>query len=107
MWPPSSEDSLLARTTIAIAFQRMIDRSRRSIWPRHPAGELRLALGRDRVHVRRGDAGDRAAAGELRALDRPRQDLTGAVGSVVLDDGIDGLEPLGGLDRVDVSSCAV
>ena len=30
MWPPSSEDSLLARTTIAIAFQRMIERSRRS-----------------------------------------------------------------------------
>ncbi len=31
MWPPSSEDSLFARTTIAIAFQRMIERSRRSI----------------------------------------------------------------------------
>src|SRR5437763_567393 len=30
MWPPSSEDSLLARTTIAIAFQRTIERSRRS-----------------------------------------------------------------------------
>ena len=31
MWPPSSEETLLARTTIAIAFQRTIERSRRSI----------------------------------------------------------------------------
>src|SRR3954471_6926411 len=30
MWPPSSDDSLFARSTIAIAFQRRIDRSRRS-----------------------------------------------------------------------------
>ena len=30
MWPPSSDEVLLARTTIAIAFQRTIDRSRRS-----------------------------------------------------------------------------
>src|SRR3954451_3939060 len=30
MWPPSSEDSLLARSTIAIAFQRIIERTRRS-----------------------------------------------------------------------------
>ena len=30
MCPPSSEDSLFARTTIAIAFQRTIDRNRRS-----------------------------------------------------------------------------
>src|SRR5437588_8516074 len=30
MWPPSSEDCLLARTTIAIAFQRTIERRRRS-----------------------------------------------------------------------------
>src|SRR5919204_37260 len=28
MWPPSSEDSLLARRTVAIAFQRMSDRTR-------------------------------------------------------------------------------
>src|SRR3954468_16497879 len=30
MWPPSSDDSLFARSTIAIAFQRRIERSRRS-----------------------------------------------------------------------------
>src|SRR6476620_3111624 len=30
MWPPSSEDSLLARSTIAMAFQRIIERRRRS-----------------------------------------------------------------------------
>ena len=30
MWPPSSEESWLARITIAIAFQRMIERNRRS-----------------------------------------------------------------------------
>jgi hypothetical protein len=31
MWPPSSEDSLLARRIIAIAFQRISERTRRSI----------------------------------------------------------------------------
>ncbi len=31
MCPPSSEDSLLARRIVAIAFQRMRDRTRRSI----------------------------------------------------------------------------
>ena len=31
MWPPSSEDSLFARRIIAIAFQRMSERTRRSI----------------------------------------------------------------------------
>ena len=30
MWPPSSDETLLARTTIAIAFQRITDRSRHS-----------------------------------------------------------------------------
>ena len=39
--------------------------------------------------------------------DGAREDLAGAIGAVVLDDGIDGLEPLGGLDRIDVSSGAV
>ena len=30
MWPPSSEDSALACSTVAIAFQRMSERRRRS-----------------------------------------------------------------------------
>jgi hypothetical protein len=30
MWPPSSEEYLLALATIAMAFQRMIERRRRS-----------------------------------------------------------------------------
>ena len=70
MWPPSSEEVLLARTTIAIAFQRTIERSRRS--SAGSPGSLRLALGRDRVHVRRGEAGDRAAAGQCCARSTTR-----------------------------------
>ena len=105
MWPPSSDDSLLARTTIAIAFQRMIERSRRSI-----AGSPgSLASRSGGIVFTYGVV--MLAIGPLPAswarCDRAREDLAGAIGPVVLDDGIDGLEPLAGLGRVDVSSGAV
>ena len=83
----------------------MIERSRRST--AGSPGSFASRVDRDRVHVRRGDAGDRAAAGKLRALDRAREDLAGPIGAVVLDDRVDGLEPLGGLDGVDVGAGAV
>ena len=96
---------MLARTTIAIAFQRMIERRRRSI--AGSPGICRLAVGRDRVDVRRVQARDRAGAGVLGALDDAGQELAGAVRAVVLDDGVERLEPLARLDRVDVGSGAV
>ena len=44
---------------------------------------------------------------QLGALHRPGEDLACAVGAVVLDDGVDRLEPLAGLDGVDVGAGAV
>ena len=45
MWPPSSPGLRLARTTIAIAFQRMIERMRHSM--AGVAGHLRLQVRRE------------------------------------------------------------
>ena len=96
---------MFARTTIAIAFQRMIERRRRSsagspgsLASRSGGivftyGVVMLAIG--------------PLPASSRALDCAREDLAGSIGPVVLDDGIDGLEPLAGLGRVDVSSGAV
>ena len=71
------------------------------------AGERRLAVGRDRVDVGGVEARDRAGAGVLGALDDARQELARAVGAVVRDDGVERLEPLGRLDRVEIRFGAV
>src|SRR5450755_2186308 len=99
MWPPSSEDSLLARTTIAIAFQRTIERRR--------AGDLGLLLGRDRVDVGRVEGGDRAGAGGLSPLDDARENVPRALRPVVGHDRIERLEPFARLDGVDIGSRTV
>ncbi len=66
MWPPIPSFSRFALTTIAIAFQRMMLLIRRSI-SRLP-GKRRLALGRDRVDVRRA-AGHRQRDASLLSVD--------------------------------------
>ena len=83
---------MLARTTIAIAFQRMIDRSRRS--SAGSPGSLASRVERDRVDVRRVERRDRPSARVLGALDDPPQDLTCAVRAVVRDHRVERLEPL-------------
>ena len=81
MCPPSSDDSLFARRTIAIAFQRTSERTRRS--SAGSPGSSRLVLGVDRVHVRRrADVLDRRAA-QAGALDDPLDEIVRAAGAVV------------------------
>ena len=102
MWPPSSEEYLLARTTIAIAFQRMIERRRRSIAGSPGIGSSSEAGIVLTYGVLSEPIGPLPACW-ARSTTR-RQQVPGAVDAVVLDDGIERVEPLGGLDGVDVSS---
>ncbi len=66
------------------------------------AGDGLVERRRDRVDIRRVQRADRAATGVLRTLDDPADKMPGAGHAVVLDDGIEGIEPLGRLDGVDV-----
>ena len=105
MWPPSSDETLLARTTIAIAFQRTIDRSRRSSAAIAGNGGSRsagivLTYGVLRLAIV-------PVPAVLGALDDAREQLASPVGPVVGDDRVERLEPLGRLDRVEVRVGAV
>ena len=91
---------MLARSTIAIAFQRTIERSRRST-SRSP-GERRLVLRRDRVHVRRGEPGLDRRSEFARAIDDRPDEFLGAFGALLAHDGVEGLQPLTGFLRVEV-----
>ena len=70
------------------------------------AGQLRFALGRDRVDIRRVEARDRPGAGVLRALDDAGQQLASPVGAIVRHDRVQRLDPLARLDGVDIGSVA-
>ena len=101
MWPPSSEECLLARTTIAIAFQRMIERSRRST-SRSPGNGASRSAG---IVLTYGVLS--VAIGPVPACwarSTTRVSRSGAVGPVVRDDRVERLEPLARLDRVDVGA---
>ena len=72
MWPPSSEDSLLARSDHR--HRVPADDRAQAVLERRVAGERRLALGRDRVDVGRVERRDRCRCrAVLRALDDPRR----------------------------------
>jgi hypothetical protein len=66
------------------------------------AREGRLERARDRVDVRGVEAGDRAGPGVLGALDDPREQVPRSLRSIMGDDRVEGLEPLGRLYRVGV-----
>ena len=103
MWPPSSEEILLAR----IDHRHRVpadDPSAVDVWTSQSPGQRRLAVGGDRVDVRRVERRDRPAAGVLRPFDHARQQRPRSVRAVVRDDGVDRLEPLARLDRVDVGA---
>jgi hypothetical protein len=77
-----------------------------------PTREGRLERARDGVDVRGVEAGDRAGPGVLGALDDPGEQVARAVGSVMGDDRVQGLEPLGrlygvGVDGVGLGSVAI
>ncbi len=72
---------------------------------RRIARERRLLVGGDRVDVGgRPHVLDRSAL-EARALDYSLDQVVGAFGSVLLHDGVEGLEPLLSLDCVDIGHC--
>src|SRR3954468_11265855 len=104
MWPPSSELSLLACMTIAIAFQRIAERilcsSSRS--PENGAssdGGIGVTYG---VGAWAGGGGPARGGGPdaARAVDAALEELLRALHAVVGDDRIEGLEPVAGLLRV-------
>jgi len=83
-WPPIPGELLLARSTIATAFQRTRRRIRRSI--ASSPGKVRLLLRADRVDVpglRQRRQADVALAGTLEEL---VHDETGAVGAFLVDE---------------------
>ena len=71
------------------------------------AGHLRLVLGRDRVDVRRRDAGADGNVEVLGPVDGAVEEVGHAQSAVRVDDGVDGVEPLLGLDGIGVGGvCA-
>ena len=98
MWPPSSEDSLLACMTIAIAFQRIAERIRCSS-SRSPENGVWSCGGIVLTYGRRALVG-RWRADAARAVDDALDELLRALDAVVGDDRVEGLEPLAGLLRV-------
>jgi hypothetical protein len=78
----------VARTTIAIAFRRTIERRRRSI-----IGQRPLALDADRGDLRAVEAGGRSAVGVLRVLDDLPEQVSRSGWPGVGDDGVERLKP--------------
>ena len=64
------------------------------------AGKRRLLVDRDRVDVRRAEPGRDLDAVLLRVVDRLVEQEAHPLAAVGLDDGVDGVEPLLGLDGV-------
>ena len=93
MWPPSSDDSLLACSTVAIAFQRMSERSRCST--AGSPGICCLLVDRDRVDVRRAEVAGRVQAAPARVGEQRLEQISRArSGPSWRDDGVERLEPL-------------
>ena len=65
-------------------------------------GNRDLELGRDRVDVGRAQILGRVQAAQARVGEDLLEQLPRAVGTVVADDGLQRVDPLGGLDRIDV-----
>ena len=100
MWPPRSPGLRLARTTIAIAFQRMIERMRHSIAA--SPGDLRFLAGGNGVDVFGGRRERQVRTGAAGELDHAFEQLVRARGAVVVDDRLDRLDPLAGLGGVGI-----
>ena len=66
------------------------------------AGHRRLVLGRDRVDVRRRDAGADGNVEVLGAVDGAVEEVRHPQAAVDVDDRVDGVEPLLGLDGIGV-----
>ena len=66
------------------------------------AGQLGLVLDGDRVDVRRRDAGADRHVEVLRVVDRAIEEVRHSLAPVGVDDGVDGVEPLLGLDGIGV-----
>ena len=91
MWPPSSDDSLLA-------LQHRGDRvpaheATYAVLELGVAGYRRLELDRDRVDVGGAQVLGRVQAAQARVGEDLLEQLPGALGAVVADDGLEGLAP--------------
>ena len=100
MCPPSSLETRLARTTMASAFQRTIERSRCSS-PGSPAQLLLVGLP-DGVDVGGGGRVGQVRARAARLIDQPLDQVVGARGPLPLHRGVEALEPLPRLLGIDV-----
>ena len=89
---------MLARTTIASAFQRMIDVRR--LLDREVAGVARLLLQRDRVSIGRERRRVQQNAELLRTPIERSQDVSHALGTGAVVERSKRGEPIGGFDRI-------
>ena len=97
MWPPMPSSSLLARTTIAIAFQRTRLLMRRSI-SRSP-GIRRLLVERDGVDVGRGRRRQRHRP-PVRVIEQALEQEARPLLAARRDDVVERFDPLAGLGGV-------
>ena len=102
-WPPIFASYLLARTTMASAFQRTRLLMRRSICAVARIGHLFFR--RNGV-----DVGGVPAQGDLHAqvggaFHQVFEQVTGPVGAYLIDDFIEGFNPFGGFLGVEVVGC--
>ena len=91
MWPPRSPGLRFARTTIAIAFQRISERMRHSIVA--IARRARFQMRRDGVDVFGGRLERQIAAGAARLVDHALEQVMRAIGAVGVDDAFQRVGP--------------
>ena len=104
MWPPMPSDARLARTTIAIAFQRTRLLIRRSTsWL---PGSGRLIFGADGVDVRRDRRERQAHACHAGVIAQPHQQPLDAAAVTLLNDVVERLEPLALLECLELGGVA-
>src|SRR5215203_3928462 len=102
MWPPSSEDSLLALSTMARAFQRMARSN--AVLDSSIAGMGLLPLHEYCVDVGcRRRVRDRSAL-PVGSVNHLLKEEVGSVGAIDLQDTIQRVEPFSGLDRIKVAT---
>ena len=100
MWPPSSGCARLARTTMASAFQRTIAERRLSS-SRLPGNCGWSASATEFLYGRVEHRRQRHAA-RARVVEQLAQQEGGALAALGCDQGVEGLQPLAGFDRVGV-----
>ncbi len=98
--PPYSLLSLLRRTTVAIAFQRLIVPD--APFHVHVAGDLKQIIGGNGVLVRRGRRKRQVGARGTGLLNGLVQQVMRPVRAVTFDDVSNGILPFLRLDRVDI-----